>query len=404
MTRKSLVALDTDHTARTTGLVVDAVARALDGGPALLPLPADPEDERARLVAALRPDQPVDDDAVAVIVPTSGSTGTPKGVLLTAAALRASATATHDRLGGAGRWLLALPVRHIAGIQVVTRSLLAGAAPVVLDSAAGFRPDRFAAAAQATLADGGRCYTSLVPTQLSRLVTEGGAGLAALRRFDAVLCGGAATPPALLARALAEGVAVRTTYGMSETAGGCVYDGLPLADVGVRPAPGTGPAPVALAGPMLALGYRLDPEGSAAAFVDGWFQTGDLGEVDEHGVLQVLGRADDLINSGGVKIAPVLVEQVLTAQPGVAEACVVGLGDPEWGELVAAVVVPVDAASPPETAGLLAAVRDRLGAASTPKICRVAPSLPVRGPGKVDRLAVRALLLDRRDGRDGRDG
>nr|WP_093944085.1 o-succinylbenzoate--CoA ligase [Actinoalloteichus hoggarensis] len=392
------MALDVDSTVPSAELVVAALARALDGGPALLPLPAGPEDERARLLAALRPDRPLDDDSVAVIVPTSGSTGVPKGVLLTAAALRASAAATHDRLGGPGRWLLALPARHVAGIQVINRSLSAGAAPVVLDSTAGFRPGGFAAAAHAVLADGGRCYTSLVPTQLMRLVAEGGAGLAALRRFDAVLCGGAATSPALLARARAEGVAVQTTYGMSETSGGCVYDGLPLAGVGVRPAEGAGPAAVELSGPMLATGYRLDPAGTAAAFVDGWFRTGDLGEVDEHGVLRVLGRVDDVINTGGVKIAPTPVEEVLTAQPGVAEACVVGLPDPEWGALVAAAVVPVDPARPPDAEALRAAVRERLGAASAPKACRMVSTLPVRGPGKVDRRAVRALLLADRDG------
>ncbi|AOS61342.1 o-succinylbenzoate--CoA ligase [Actinoalloteichus hymeniacidonis] len=390
--------LDTDHTAQTSDLVTRALARALDDGPALLPLPAEPEAERARLVAALRPEEPLEDDSVALIVPTSGSTGTPKGVLLSAASLRASATATHQRLGGPGRWLLALPARHIAGLQVLTRSLLAGRQPVLLDSAAGFRTDLFAAAARETLADGDRCYTSLVPTQLSRLVAENGPGLAELCRFDAVLCGGAATPPSLLAAARAAGVNVRTTYGMSETAGGCVYDGHPLDGVRFRPDRVGVAAPVGLSGPMLALGYRLDPEQSEASFAHGWFQTGDFGEMDEQGVLHIIGRTDELINTGGAKVAPQLVEQVLTAQPGVAEACVVGLPDPEWGAVVAALVVPTDPARPPAEEGLRAAVREKLGAVAAPKSYRLASELPLRGPGKVDRRAVRSLLSAEQQG------
>jgi O-succinylbenzoic acid--CoA ligase len=334
---------------------------ALDGGPAVLPEPG-----------ALRGWE----TAAALGVPTSGSTGEPKTVLLSADALTASAEATHARLGGAGTWLLALPTTHIAGVQVLVRSLVAGTEPGVLDLADGFRAAGFAAAAEPVLAAPGRHYTALVPTQLSRLVAEGGAGLVALRAFDSVLLGGAATPLALLTRARDLGVRVVTTYGMSETAGGCVYDGVPLDGVRVR-----AERQVELAGPVLALGYR-----GGEPFGD-WFRTGDLGRVRD-GVLEVLGRADDVIITGGENVAPVLVERVLVAQPGVLEACVVGVPDAEWGQVVVAAVVPADVADPPAERVLRDAVRAELGRSATPKRLVFVPELPSRGPGKVDRAAV----------------
>lgn len=355
----------------TTGVtdLVDALSSALAGGPAVLPVSAtDPRLDSLR--RRLAPEQPVE-PGTAVVVATSGSTGEAKGVVLSAAALRASAAATHERLGGPGRWLLALPAQHIAGVQVIVRSLLAGVAPAVLERGHTF----------ADVPDDVR-YVSLVPTQLARV-----AELGVLRRFDAVLVGGAAAAKPLVAKAREAGVRVVTTYGMSETAGGCVYDGVPLDGVGVRIVDGV----VELAGPVLATGYRLDPAATAAAFVDGWFRTSDLGVLRD-GALEVLGRADFVINTGGVKVSPAAVEAVLTGQPGVAEACVVDLPDAQWGQVVAAVVVPVDPARPPLADALTGAVRAALGAPAVPKIVRFAGDLPLRGPGKVDREGVRALL------------
>ena len=249
----------------------------------------------------------------------------------------------------------------------------------------GFRPATFVAAAEPVLATPGRHYTALVPTQLSRLVRDE-AGLAALREFDGVLIGGAATPSRLLEQARAAGVRMWTTYGMSETAGGCVYDGVPLRDVRVRLVDGV----IELGGPTLATGYRLRPDLTAQAFAaDGWFRTSDLGRLDgDH--LTVLGRVDDVINTGGEKVPAAAVERVLCARPGVGEACVVGVPDPEWGERVVALVVPDG--SPPAAADLQAAVRAELGAAAAPKEIRFAAELPLRGPGKIDRSAVRAAL------------
>ncbi|TDV47003.1 o-succinylbenzoate--CoA ligase [Actinophytocola oryzae] len=357
--------------------IVAALAAALDGGPAVLPLSAD--DPRAgELRSAMAPGEPTL-PGTAVVVATSGSTGAPKGVELSATALRASAAATHERLGGPGQWLLTLPANHIAGVQVVVRSLLAGFGPVLR----GTRP--FADAVRSMT--GPRRYTSLVPTQLVRLLDDP-VGLEALCSFDAVLLGGAAAPASLVDRARAAGVRVSTTYGMSETAGGCVYDGQPLDGVRVRLSDGV----ISLAGPTLASGYRRDPVGTSAAFVDGWFRTTDIGELSADGTLSVSGRADFVINTGGVKVAPAAVEAVLAEQAGVAEVCVVDLPDAEWGQLVAAAVVPVDGSSPPLVDDLRAAVRARLGGPAAPRLVRFVTALPLRGPGKVDRSGVRDVL------------
>ncbi|CCH35271.1 putative 2-succinylbenzoate-CoA ligase [Saccharothrix espanaensis DSM 44229] len=315
----------------------------------------------------------------AVAVGTSGSAGEPKVVLLSAAALVASAESTHARLGGPGTWLLALPTTHIAGLQVLVRSLVAGTEPGLMDLATGFRASGFATAARPVLARPGPHYTALVPTQLARLVATEGPGLAAIREFDAVLIGGAATPPSLLARARDAGVRVVTTYGMSETSGGCVYDGVPLDGVRVRLA---ADRRIELAGPVLALGYQHgEPFGE-------WFRTGDLGRFTDDGRLEVVGRADDVIISGGENVSPTEVERVLAAQPGVHEVCVVGIPDQEWGQVVAAAVVPDDLGSPPDPDALGAAVRDAVGRYAMPKRVVFLPELPVRGPGKVDRRVV----------------
>jgi O-succinylbenzoic acid--CoA ligase len=357
--------------------LLPTLAAALAGdGPALLPV----TDQEPGLPAALGVDRPVD-DRVALVIGTSGSTGAPKGALLASDAVKASATATHARLGGPGTWLLAMSVRYIGGLQVLIRSLLAGTRPAVADLTDGFRPEEFTRAAFAALEAPGRHYTALVPTQLTRLMT--GDALEALRGFDAIVMGGAAMPEALRRRARDEGVNAIPSYGMSETASGCVYDGVPLDGVSIRLTDGR----IDIRGPMLADGYRgFDGE---SPFVDGWFHTSDLGRWLDDGRLEVIGRLDDVINTGGVKIAPLLVERALTAVDGVTDACVVGLPDPEWGQLVAAAIV---ATEPPSEAHLRAAVRAAAGRAAAPKVIRFLPELPLLGPGKVDRAAVRKAL------------
>jgi O-succinylbenzoic acid--CoA ligase len=354
-------------------LIPAAVAAALDGDRPLAVLPAGPPAVVATARAVLRPDEPLEPGADLAVV-SSGSTGGGRGVLLSAEAVRASAAATLDRLGGPGSWLLALPVSAIAGLQVVCRSVLAGRDPVAL------QPEESFAAAAARLPAGDRRYTALVPTQLRRLLD---AEPEALRAFDAVLVGGAATDPALHDRARAAGVRVVTTYGMTETAGGCVYDGRPLEGVRVR----IEDDGVQLAGPTLALGYRLDPAATEAAFGGGWFRTRDAGTLDADGRLTVHGRLDEVVISGGVNVAPQAVEATLREHPEVADAVVFGRPDDEWGQRVVAAVVPADGARP-SLAALRLWVTDRLGAAAAPRELHTIAAVPTLHTGKPDRRAV----------------
>ncbi|EHK86820.1 o-succinylbenzoate--CoA ligase [Saccharomonospora azurea] len=371
-----------DGSVESVAELTRAVLDALDGGPAVLPLdPRNPAADSVR--AAMRPDEPVE-PGTAVIITTSGSTGRPKGTLLSARALLASAHATHARLGGPGRWLLATPPGYIGGLQVLVRSHLAGTTPGVVDLSRGFRPEAFDEAAREVLSSPGPHYTALVPTQLSRLLDAGGAQVA---RFDAIVLGGAAYPDELRRRAERAGVSVIPSYGMSETASGCVYDGDPLDGVRVRLGADDR---VEVSGPVLAHGYRLDPAATAEAFVDGWFRTSDVGRWTDDGRLQVLGRLDDMINTGGVKVPARQVEDALLRHPGVRAAGVVGLPDPEWGRRVAAVVATTDEL---DLDSVRDAVRADLGAAATPKQLLVVDELPLIGPGKVDRSALRRLLL-----------
>ena len=369
--------------------VLAALRDALEGGPALVPYAAT---ARPPAVPDVAEDLP---PGVSLVVGTSGSTGLPKLAMLTSEALVASATATHERLGGPGQWLLPMPAHHIAGLQVLVRSLVAGTEPVAMDLAGGFTPAAFARAAAALT--GQRRYTSLVPTQLVRLLAEPTC-TAALRRFDAVLLGGAAAAPALLARAAEAGVSVTTTYGMSETAGGCVYAGRPLACTTVR---ADDQGRLHLGGATLAEGYLGRPDLTAAAFStdeDGrrWFATDDVGHQDEDGRWHVDGRLDDLVNTGGLKVAPRLVEEAITAHlPQVAECAVVGVPDTEWGEVVAAALVLADGAPPLEVADVRAALRDALPGHALPRRVAVLESLPLRGPGKPDRSALRDMLTRR---------
>jgi o-succinylbenzoate---CoA ligase len=377
--------------------LLERLPAALDGtGPAILPLDGGlPPARLTALLGALapdavetitpaerhlpawRPDQPgpgVRPD-IAVVVATSGSTGQPKGVQLSAGALLASARASLARIGaGPGaRWLSCLPAFHIAGLQVLVRSLLAGTEPV--------RCDRLDAAAVAASAG---TYLSLVPTQLRRL-TEARADLSGA---PAILLGGSAIPPGLLAAAAAAGGRVFATYGMSETCGGCVYNGVPLD--GVRTGIGAD-GRIRIAGPVLFSGYRLQPGQTAQAFDGPWFVTSDLGSVGPGGLLEISGRADDMINTGGEKVAAAAVEEALGSCPGVREVAVIGLPDDDWGQQVTAVVVPADPARPPELAQLRSHVRGRLGAHAAPRQLRLVTRIPLLPSGKPDREALRAL-------------
>ncbi len=382
-----------------------ALAAALDGGPAVWPAPQPAADHlMSHNRSAFAPDGGSSrdiagevGDRVALVVETSGSTDAPKRVLLSADALVASADATHDALGSTGQWLLALPGHYIAGAQVIVRGLVAGTETVSLSPGA-FDPTAFAEAS-ARMHDHVPHYTSLVPTQLARLLdaAERDAFVgAALRSFDAVLVGGQALAPALAERAEHAGVRVVRTYGSSETAGGCVYDGTPIGDTRVRFDGGR----IELASSSLADGYLGDPERTAAAFRtdrDGtrWYVTGDLGEFTADGLLRVRGRADDVMISGGVKVVLGEVERAVRAVSGYAEAVVVAVPDTEWGER-AAVAVAGDVGDEASALLTLRTATDAAGLAPAARPMRLVAvdRLPLLVSGKPDRRAIAALLSD----------
>jgi O-succinylbenzoic acid--CoA ligase len=409
---------------RTGPRLVELLAAALDGsGPALLPLDARlPPARLAQLIDAFAPDtiedaagvSPVRSgrkvpvaDGTAVIVGTSGSTGVPKGVELSAAALLHSARASLARLGArpGQRWLCCLPATYIAGLGVLVRSLVAGTEPVLAERADA-----------RTVAGSGCAHVSLVPTQLQRLLPDqgqAGDGPAPLAGFSSVLLGGAAASPRLLAAARAAGIAVVTTYGMTETCGGCVYDGRPLDGVQVsigdeQDPRAAGGGRIWIAGRTLFSGYRGEPAGTraepagaraaepAGALRDGWFRTGDLGQLDASGQLRVRGRADDLINTGGHKVVPGEVTAVLQTCPGVRDAAVLGQPDPEWGERVVAVVSPADPARPPTLELLRLHVQQRLPRYAAPSKIVVVDAVPTLPNGKHD-IARLKLELQRRE-------
>lgn len=365
------------------GDVMPHLRQALEGnGAAWLPVPTSDRRESRRLSDALSPGEPIDDE-IALVVTTSGTTGVPKGAMLSAAALRASGTATHDRLGGPGNWLLALPTHHIAGIQVLLRSILAGTEPTVLDVSGGFLPEALAGAISGMR--GERRYTALVPTQLIKAL-DSPLAAAALAELDGVLVGGAATPLPVYERARAAGIAVVRTYGMSETCGGCVYDGVPLDGTKVRIEDGR----VVIGGAMIASGYRNQPDHPAFA-EPGWFRTDDAGRF-ENGLLTITGRLDEAITTGGLLVIPQVVEAVLSTHPAISEVVVLGLPDERLGERVAVAVVPASGAalSLDELREYVIAELDTIAA---PREMAVLDEIPLRGPGKPDRAKLREYLL-----------
>jgi o-succinylbenzoate---CoA ligase len=380
---------------------------ALDGtGPAILPVDAAlPGSQVDRLLDAFAPHEVVSaggrggvgggsrtragqgvDWDTAVIIGTSGSTGMPKGVELSAAALLASARASMARVGaGAGqRWLVCLPVTHVAGLQVLVRSLESGVEPAVVTAAE-------AAPLTRALSLGTR-HVSIVPTQLARLM-DSPAGRQALTEFSTVLVGGAAAASTLLEEARVAGVRAVTTYGMSETCGGCVYDGVPLDGVSVR---ADDEGRLRISGPVLMHRYHGQPGLTASVLADGpagrEYVTSDLGSVAADGHVTVRGRADDVINTGGHKVVPGEVAAALSSHPAVREVVVVGRPDPEWGERVTAVIVPTSREYPPTLDLLRIHVRAALPRYASPSEVVLVDAIPVLPNGKHDLARLRQGL------------
>ena len=385
-------------------------------------------------------------EPIALVVGTSGSTGTPKRTALTARALAASAAATERFFGSnsdaASQWLLALPAHYIAGAQVLARSVLAGTAPVIARSViepVHFSPEVFLQAVEQM--SSARRFISLVPTQLHKLLESADADPRlgaeiheALGSFTGILLGGAPTSADLLAAASALGLNTVTTYGSAETAGGCVYSGSVLPGVrvelvpeeGMPAVPDTGGKPaqvgrIWISGAHLASGYIGDAARTAEHFftaADGtrWYRTDDYGLLSPAAApnsnkncseqrLQVLGRSDDVLISGGVKISARAVATVLEEHPVVREACVVGLPDARWGTAIAAAVTLVPsagaAAAPTENrpalneelcALLRARCAEKLGAPAAPKQLSILPDFPLTSTGKPDRAEIYSIL------------
>jgi o-succinylbenzoate---CoA ligase len=347
--------------------VLRSLAAALAGGPPIAALPEDGR-EQARARTAFHLDQPVAEDDAAAVLSTSGSTGPAKAVVLSRSAIMAAVRAAHDRLGGPGNWILALAPHYVGGLMVVARTILAGTDLALADP-------RLRRLGEATDRLRGRRYLSLVPTQLARACDELSTS-ARLAELDAVLVGGGAAPESLLARARDLGIRVVPTYGMAETCGGCVFDGLPLTGTTVEVEPSDGR--IRIGGTQLFSGYRQDPELMKANMVGTTFQTSDRGRWLD-GRLHVEGRIDDVVISGGRKVDLTKVEQL--AQERIdGEIVILGVPDAEWGTAVVAI------STGPDT---LADVRRRLAEnlpthALPKRLVRVA-DIPRTAGGKVDR-------------------
>ncbi len=360
---------------------VAALRAAWDDDNAVLPIdPRLPPPAATRLVDALAPSLVIDADGShrrrrgrptepgdALVVATSGTTGEPKGVVLTHDAVAASARSTSARLAvdpARDRWLACLPLAHIGGLSVVTRALVTGTPCTVLE--------RFDPGEVERQGRGDATLVSLVATALGRTDTRG---------FRAVLLGGAAAPGGLPPEVI-------TTYGMTETGSGVVYDGRPLdgVEVGIGDGGRGAVGEVLVRGPMLLRSYR---DGSDPTLPGGWLPTGDSGCLEANGTLTVFGRMAEVIVTGGQKVWPVAVEEVLVGHPRVDQVAVWKRADPEWGERVVAWVVPADPSAPPELGELRQLAESRLSPWAAPRQLEVVGALPRTPGGKILRSALR---------------
>lgn len=344
--------------------LIAGIGAALAGGPPVAPV-CDP-----RLQQAVQPDQPVSEPDAALVVPTSGTTSEPKAVVLSASAIRFSATATHQRLGGVGDWVCALPVQHVAGLMTIARAVV-GATSVSFA-----RPDL-----SDLPAAGQRSYLSLVAAQLHRALGDP-AQVDVLAGYAGVLVGGSAIRPELLAASRAAGIPVVATYGASETCGGCVYDGIALPGVRVE----LDGERIGLGGPMAFSGYRLRPDLTTAVLRKDLVLTSDRGRFRDSR-LEVLGRIDDVVISGGEKVDLALAQRICEAEFGSAAEgglVLLALPDQRWGQRVVAA-----STSGWELRQIQDLLLPKLGRAGIPKELRRIPVMAYTSLGKIDRVALR---------------
>ena len=359
---------------------VDLVQRAWSNGDAILPI-----DQRLRpsgkkmLLDTMAPSEVIDasftasslpngrpmQDGDALVIASSGSTGSPKGIIHTHSSLLAGAQASASRLQltSDDHWLVCIPVSHVGGFSVISRALHIGAALTLLPA--------FDVAAVQEAAKNGATHASLVATALSRIDAS---------LFRTILLGGSSAPDNLPSNVIA-------TYGMTETGGGVVYNGQPLDNVEIKIVDGE----IFLRCPMLMRAYRDD---QTISITDGWYATGDIGEIDENGKLSVRGRQSDMIITGGENVWPSVVEYSLTSHPLVNQVVVRGMPDTTWGQRVVAYVVLNDSSQSSEVkllSDLREHVKQTLPAFCAPQQIVVLAEIPRTSLGKVDMQALPSL-------------
>jgi len=365
----------------TSELVEAALAEALSGGSSIAPLP-DMGVERTNLLAALQLGKPVLEPDAAVVIGTSGSTGRPKAAVLSAAAIRTAVSAAHDRLGGPGDWALATPPYYIAGLMVLARGIVAHTAVHLVGADLAGLPTAVAAMQP-------RRYLAVVPTQLATALSQPHL-TEALAALDAVLVGGSAVEPSLRRRAERSKITLIISYGMTETCGGCVYDGMPLDGVSIELEPETNR--ILITSSTIFSGYRLRPDLTKAWLKDGTLITQDRGEWTAEGRLRVQGRLDEEVISGGVNVDLAALEQACRSWPALAGAdlAVIALPDLHWGARIVAVT---------DGRGSIEDLRQFLAQTlprhSAPRQLVHLDQLPRTSSGKIDHLELHAQLRRR---------
>ena len=401
---RSLVAVQIPPGAGGVNRLAPMLTSALDGtGPAIAPIPTSPTGLVNLLTDAIKPEDkrfPLESSDIALVCATSGSTGNPRGVLLSANAIRYSVQAFADRFGGDYRWVMSVPAHRIAGVMVLARAALNGN-PYLIDPSIGGARVFDAATFSVTTAnavreskkDGRPIAVSLVPTQIGRLLDSGSVGIEALQAYKLVLSGGTATPQPMLNRLRELGINVVISYGMTETCGGCVFDGKPL--TGVTISLGTKddvePGRISIAGPVLASGYRLRPDLAAVEFIENKLITHDVGKLDSADLLHVLGRLDDVVQVGGTNVSLSAVEALLRHHPAISDVAVIDIADDLWGSIPMAYVTLRDQQLNKQDliTALKNIVMERIGRAATPRTIQFVNQLPMLDSGKIDRLTLR---------------